>query len=79
MPGWQVLTPEAPAPSGLVAFRAEGSDGSEGPELVARLSAEGITLRHVPDTDAVRISCGFFNTHEEVDRALALIGPPKAS
>jgi selenocysteine lyase/cysteine desulfurase len=41
-----------------------------GPARVEALAAEGVVIRHVPAVDALRISCGFFNTEAEIDRAV---------
>ena len=37
------------------------------------LAERGVMVRSIPDNGAVRISCGFFNTSEEIDRAVAVI------
>ena len=37
---------------------------------VADLTTAGVTVRSVPDTSTVRLSCGFFNTRGEIDRAV---------
>jgi selenocysteine lyase/cysteine desulfurase len=40
---------------------------------VTALRERGVTIRHIPDNGCLRLSCGFFNTREEIDRALNLI------
>lgn len=62
---FRLATPDEHA--GLVSFFVEGVDPVEG---VARLAADGIVIRSIPDSGAFRISCGFFNTEEEILRAV---------
>ncbi|HVD02317.1 MAG TPA: aminotransferase class V-fold PLP-dependent enzyme [Candidatus Dormibacteraeota bacterium] len=71
LPGVELLTPNQDELSGLVAFRLPGLDVTE---AVEHLSAEGVAIRSIPDNQAMRISCGFYNTREEIDRALQLLG-----
>ena len=40
---------------------------------VGWLSEHGVAVRSIPENGALRISCGFFNTREEIDRTLALM------
>ena len=70
LPGVEVLTPSQGERSGLVAFRLVGVDVAA---AVERLSAAGVEIRSIPDNQALRISCGFFNTAEEIDRAIDLL------
>jgi L-cysteine/cystine lyase len=70
LPGVELLTPNQDQLSGLVAFRLPGVDVAK---AVERLSAEGVAIRSIPDNEALRISCGFYNTRDEVDRALQLL------
>jgi L-cysteine/cystine lyase len=70
LPGVEVLTPTQEPLSGLVAFRFSGVDVAN---AVEGLAAAGIAIRFIPDSQALRISCGFFNTREEVDRSLGLL------
>lgn len=63
--GATILTP--PEHAGLVSFHLDGVDSTE---AVARLAEEGIVIRAIPDNAALRVSCGFFNTEDEIDRAL---------
>lgn len=70
LPGVELLTPPDTTPSGLVAFRLPGLDL---PGCVEHLAGERVAVRSIPDTGSLRISCGFYNTPEEIDRAIALI------
>jgi L-cysteine/cystine lyase len=64
VPGLTMLTPE-PGSSGLLAFTLEGRDDKE---LVKQLYEKyTITIRNIPETHALRISTGFYNTEEEID------------
>jgi L-cysteine/cystine lyase len=64
LPGVSMLTPR-PGESGLVAFRMEGKDDTE---VVTTLREKhNIFIRNIPETHALRISTGFYNTEEEVD------------
>jgi L-cysteine/cystine lyase len=70
LPGVEVLTPNQEPLSGLVAFRLPGVDVAA---AVEGMAAAGVAIRSIPDNQALRISCGFFNTREEIDRALGLV------
>jgi len=70
LPGVTVLTP-AERHAGLVCLRLSGEEPAR---CVARLRGHGVIVREVPDNGALRISCAFFNTEEEVDRAVRLVG-----
>jgi L-cysteine/cystine lyase len=70
LPGVEVLTPNQEPLSGLVAFRLPGVDVAK---AVDSMAAAGVAIRSIPDNQALRISCGFFNTREEVDKALSLL------
>ena len=64
VPGLTMLTPE-PGASGLLAFTLEGRNDRE---LVKQLYEEyRISIRNVPETHALRVSTGFYNTEEEID------------
>lgn len=63
--GFRLVTPGEHA--GLVSFHVDGLDPVD---AVARLAADGIVIRSIPDTDVFRISCGFFTTEDEVFAAL---------
>ena len=68
-PGFHLLTPRHQH-AGLVSFTVDGIDAAS---CVRHLAQEGITIRHIPDNLALRISTGFFNTEEEIDRAIEAI------
>ena len=51
--------------AGLVHFRV---DGIAPADVTTRLSAVGILIRDTHDPDANRVSTGFYNTEEEIDR-----------
>jgi L-cysteine/cystine lyase len=57
--------------AGLVHFRVRGIAPAD---LTAQLGAAGILIRDTHDPEANRISTGFYNTEEEVDRLVAEIG-----
>ncbi len=64
VPGLTMLTPK-PGSSGLLAFTLEGRDDKE---LVKQLYEQHtITIRNIPETHALRVSTGFYNTEEEID------------
>lgn len=71
LPGVELLTPNQAEMSGLVAFRLPGLDVTK---AVEHLAAEGVAIRSIPDNQAFRISCAFYNTREEVDRAVRMLG-----
>jgi L-cysteine/cystine lyase len=70
LPGVELLTPNQEPLSGLVAFRLPGVDVAK---AVEGMAAAGVAIRSIPDNQALRISCGFFNTRAEVDKALGLL------
>jgi L-cysteine/cystine lyase len=70
LPGVEVLTPNQQPLSGLVAFRLPGVDVTK---AVEEMAAAGVAVRSIPDNQALRLSCSFFNTREEIDKALSLI------
>jgi L-cysteine/cystine lyase len=65
----RMLTP-VDARAGLVNVQLPGVDLDA---CVAQLGDHGITIRAVPDTDALRVSCAFFNTTAEIDRLVRFI------
>jgi len=70
VPGLTMLTPRAGA-SGIVAFRLEGRDDAA---IVKRLCDEhNIYIRNIPSTKALRVSTGFYNTEEEIDKLVAAL------
>ncbi len=69
--GVEILTPPSADLSGLVAFKFTDVDVSA---CVAYLAEQSVAIRSIPDNGSLRISCGFFNTTEEIDRTVRLIG-----
>jgi L-cysteine/cystine lyase len=53
----------------LVAFVPDG----EAADTVARVHEAGVVVREVPDTGWVRVSCGYWNTEEHLQRLLAAL------
>jgi L-cysteine/cystine lyase len=70
VPGVRLLTPGGEC-AGLVNVQLPGADLDA---CVAFLEQHGLTLRSVPDTSSLRISCAFFNTPAEIDRLTDSIG-----
>ena len=65
-----MLTPQ-PGESGLVAFKLEGRDDAE---IVTYLRDKHNTyIRNIPSTKSLRISTGFYNTEEEIDKLVAAL------
>ena len=63
--GINVLTPQ-PGDSGILAFRLMDQNVEE---IVKRLGLEyAIYIRSIPETKALRICTGFYNTEEEIDK-----------
>lgn len=56
------------AGSGLITFDLEGY---EPPRVMLQLNEDGIVLRYLGLPHALRISVGFYNTHEDIDRLIA--------
>lgn len=56
--------------SGIVSVRLEGIAGTD---LQQALAARGVVTRPVRERDAVRFSCAYFNTEEEVAAAAAAV------
>lgn len=65
LPGLTMLTPR-PGASGLVSFKLEGKD--EVDVVTALREQHNIYIRNIPEIHALRISTGFYNTEEEIDR-----------
>jgi L-cysteine/cystine lyase len=57
--------------AGIVSFRISGVESKE---CIEYLSGRDVFFSLLPDISAIRVSCGFFNTPEQVDRAIELIG-----
>lgn len=70
LPGAEVLTPASEQPSGLVTVRLPDVDVEA---CLAFLAGRGVLIRSIPENGAFRISCGFYNTRQEIDRAVALL------
>jgi L-cysteine/cystine lyase len=67
--GVRLMAP-ASALAGLVAFRHPDLDPAK---CVAYLAEHQVSIRSIPENGALRLSCGFYNTPDEVDRAIGLI------
>ncbi len=67
--GVTVLSPGRPQ-SGLVVFNLDGYDPAR---VVLKLSEEGIILRFLNEPAALRISTGFYNNEEDIDRLIAAL------
>jgi L-cysteine/cystine lyase len=61
--GVEVLTPGTPA--GLICFTVDGVDAKD---LVIRLAERKFVIRSIRDPYCARVSTGYFNTEDEVDR-----------
>ncbi len=62
--GVTVLTPKK-AHAGLITFTIDGVAPEDG---VKALAEQGILIRPIPEPEALRLSTGFYNTEEELDR-----------
>jgi L-cysteine/cystine lyase len=70
LPSLTMLTPR-PGASGLVSFKLEGKDDTD---IVTILREQhNIYIRNIPETHALRISTGFYNTEEEIDTLLRVL------
>jgi L-cysteine/cystine lyase len=69
LPGVTVLTPRDRM-AGLVSFTVEGF---EPPALVQMLWERKIIVRSIPHPPCVRLSAGFYNTEEDIDRLVEAI------
>lgn len=70
-----VLDPPLESGSGLVAFRVPGMAADA---VAMRLAAEGVIVRPLPEPGALRASCGFFTTDDDIRRlteVLAALAP----
>ena len=64
VPGLTLLTPQ-PGASGILSFTNEGKNDKE---IVTTLFEQHkILIRNIPETHALRVSTGFYNTEEEID------------
>jgi L-cysteine/cystine lyase len=70
VPGLTILTPRQ-GESGLVSFKLEGRDDTE---VVTYLrDKHNIYIRNIPSTKSLRISTGFYNTEEEIDKLVTAL------
>jgi len=70
IPGATILTP-VPGASGLISFTVAGLDETE---VVNHLREQhNIYIRNIPSTHSLRISTGFYNTEEEIDKVVQAI------
>ncbi len=67
--GVTVVTP-AGRMTGLVSFSVEGNKPSA---LVDRLWERGVIIRSIPDPRCVRMSTGFYNTEDDINRMLEVV------
>jgi L-cysteine/cystine lyase len=67
--GVTIITP-AEQMAGLVHFTVEGIAPAD---LSAKLSEAGFAVRNTPYPPAVRVSTGFYNTEDEIDRLAAAV------
>jgi selenocysteine lyase/cysteine desulfurase len=59
----------APGQGGLISFNA----GADPAEVSARLYDAGVVVRFLPGTDLVRVSCGWWNSEDDLERLLAAL------
>lgn len=59
----------SPGQAGLVSFRP----GEDPEEVSARLYEKGVVVRFLPGTDLVRVSCGWWNSEDDLDRLVAAL------
>jgi L-cysteine/cystine lyase len=64
LPGVTMRTPRDMM-AGLVHFAVAGI---EAPELTKQLGEQGVIIRHLPDPAVNRVSMGFYNTEEDIER-----------
>jgi L-cysteine/cystine lyase len=69
LPGVTILTPPGPQ-AGLVTFNVEGLDPAK---TMAKLAKDDLILRYIRHPYALRISTGFYNTEEDIDRLVAVL------
>ena len=70
--GVEVVTRLQERMSGLVSFRVHGASAED---VAAALGSRGFRVRHLPAPHAaVRVSCGFYTTGDEVGRLVDAIG-----
>ncbi|HHJ06001.1 MAG TPA: aminotransferase class V-fold PLP-dependent enzyme [Anaerolineae bacterium] len=69
LPGVKVITPEG-GQSGLITFNLEGYDPAR---VMVKLGQENIVVRFLPHPYALRVSTGFYNTQNDVDRFIGAL------
>jgi L-cysteine/cystine lyase len=69
LPGSHVLTPVG-ASAGIVAFTVAGVDPVACVEFLAQ---NAVAVRSIPENGAIRVSCSFFTTVDEIDRVFSLV------
>jgi L-cysteine/cystine lyase len=70
VPGLTILTPRQ-GESGLVSFKLDRRDDAE---VVTYLrDKHNMYIRNIPSTKSLRISTGFYNTEEEIDKLVAAL------
>lgn len=69
LPGITIHTPPGPQ-AGLVIFNVEGLDPAR---TVTKLAEAGIILRYIRYPYTLRISTGFYNTEEDIDRLVVTL------
>jgi len=67
LPGVQLITPEG-GKSGLLTFTLKGYDPAR---VMVKLGQENIIVRFLPHPYALRVSTGFYNTRNDIDRFIA--------
>lgn len=70
VPGLSLLTPR-PGESGLVSFTLEGRDDTEVVSLLR--DTYNMHIRNIPSKKSLRISTGFYNTEEEIDKLVVAL------
>ncbi len=70
VPGLTILTPQ-PGASGLISFKLEGRDDAVVVQYLR--DKHNIYIRNIPSTKSLRISTGFYNTEEEIDKLVAAL------
>ena len=70
VPGLTMLTP-LQGESGLVSFKLEGRDDAE--TVTYLRDKHNMYIRNIPSTKSLRISTGFYNTEEEIDKLVAAL------
>ncbi|KPV44253.1 aminotransferase class V-fold PLP-dependent enzyme [Alicyclobacillus ferrooxydans] len=74
VPGVEVFTPRD-SRAGIVSFRMKDISAAR---VVAAAAERGIAVRSIPQHDLVRVSPGFYNAEDDIDRLLSLIRRPES-